>query len=191
MKSFAALIAYWCLSFELIDKEQLEWCAYSIEKRITTIVTWVFILLIGSLFFGVIQSLLFTLFFFFLRQTTNGFHASSYLSCLILSIVVEIVFLSIASIISCSISTYRISIVSIILADIIIWNFAPSNNLCIHLDQEEIWALKRKSQKRLIVLNISYFLLVIFKPAISSYALMGILADAISLQKIKRGGAYE
>ena len=186
MKRFAVLIAYWCLSFEIIDKEQLEWCVYSIEKRMTTIVTWVFILLIGSLCFGVIQSLIFTLFFFFLRQTTNGFNAHSYLSCLILSIAVEIVFLFIASIIS-----YSISIVSIILADIIIWKFAPSNNLCIHLDQEEIWALKRKSHKRLIVVNISYLLLIIFKPTISSYALMGILADAVSLQKIKKGGAYE
>ena len=185
MKSFAVSIAYWCLSFGIIDKEQVEWCVYSIEKRITTIITWLFILLIGSVCFGVVQSVIFTLFFLFLRQTTNGYHATSYLSCLILSLAVEIIFLFIGSSIS-----YNISIALLILSDVIIWNFAPSNNLCIHLDQEEMRALKTKSQKRLVVLNTVYFLLFIYRPEISNYALMGMLADALSLQKIKKGGEY-
>lgn len=186
MKNFAVSIAYWCLSFGIIDKEQVEWCIYSIEKRITTITTWLFILLIGTICFGVVQSAIFTLFFFFLRQTTNGYHATSYLSCLILSLTVEIIFLLVGSIISCD-----ISIALLILSDVIIWNFSPSNNLCIHLDQEEMSALKIKSQKRLVVLNVFYFLLFIYRSEIANYALMGMLADALSLQKIKKGGEYE
>ena len=71
MREFAAWLTKQCISFDLIEKDLFEWCVYSLEKRIASLLTWVFLLAIGFYFFGVIHTIAFVGSFLFLRKTSS------------------------------------------------------------------------------------------------------------------------
>ena len=47
MRSVAIWLSKQCIGFNLIEEDLFEWCVYSIEKRIISILTWIFLLTIG------------------------------------------------------------------------------------------------------------------------------------------------
>lgn len=52
MKDFAMQLTQKCVSMGLLDESYSEWFAYSIEKRVTTLFTWLVQCLIGGFCFG-------------------------------------------------------------------------------------------------------------------------------------------
>ena len=78
MKDFAMQLTQKCVSMGLLDESYSEWFAYSIEKRVTTLFTWLVQCLIGGFCFGWTLTISFSVFFLLIRKYTNGYHAATY-----------------------------------------------------------------------------------------------------------------
>lgn len=63
MKDFAMQLTQKCVSMGLLDESYSEWFAYSIEKRVTTLFTWLVQCLIGGFCFGWTLTISFSVFF--------------------------------------------------------------------------------------------------------------------------------
>lgn len=94
MKDFAMQLTQKCMSMGLLDESYSEWFAYSIEKRVTTLFTWLVQCLIGGFCFGWTLTISFSVFFLLIRKYTNGYHAATYSKCLFHSILLEVVLLA-------------------------------------------------------------------------------------------------
>jgi len=94
MKDFARQLTQKCVSMGLLDESYSEWFAYSIEKRVTTLLTWLVQCLIGGFCFGWTLTISFSVFFLLIRKYTNGYHAATYSKCLFHSILLEVVLLA-------------------------------------------------------------------------------------------------
>lgn len=176
MKALAVWLSKQCVYHDIIEKDLFDWCVYSMEKRITSFLSKLLLLLVGFLLFGAIQSITFTICFFLLRKYTNGYHASTYLGCLLLSIFVEIICLILAQLLP-----YQIAIITVCLSDILIIVRAPNNNTKIHFDAAEIIALKAKIRKCLLLMNCIYIVMIVLQVPLSNCIAMALLADAVSL----------
>lgn len=86
MKDFAMQLTQKCVSMGLLDESYSEWFAYSIEKRVATLLTWLVQCLIGGFCFGWTLTISFSVFFLLIRKYTNGYHAATYSKCLFRSI---------------------------------------------------------------------------------------------------------
>ena len=125
MKDFARQLTQKCVSMGLLDESYSEWFAYSIEKRVTTLLTWLVQCLIGGFFFGWTLTISFSVFFLLIRKYTNGYHAATYSKCLFHSILLEVVLLaSISYVFRTGLALFFLTIVS----DVTIWCIAPVNN---------------------------------------------------------------
>ena len=82
-----------CVEKRIIDQQELDWLVYGLEKRITTIVTAMFFMLIGIHLANMLSVFAFMSSFYFLRVRTNGYHANSFIACLIFSLLLELLFL--------------------------------------------------------------------------------------------------
>ena len=94
VKDFAMQLTQKCVSMGLLDESYSEWFAYSIEKRVTTLLTWLVQCLIGGFCFGWTLTISFSVFFLLIRKYTNGYHAATYSKCLFCSILLEVVLLA-------------------------------------------------------------------------------------------------
>ena len=135
MDSLIKCFALKCIALNIIEPKSYEWLVYSMLKRLTTWVTWALLILVGGLFFGFVQTIVFGFCFLFLRACTNGFHATSYMRCLFLSLCMEICCLWFSNRFSLLATT-----IFLIISDLVVWFNSPSNNACIHLSIDEICA---------------------------------------------------
>lgn len=101
-------------------------------------------------FNGLKVFLSFIISFDLLRTTTNGWHARSFVLCLMCSIVGECVFLGVFSHLWNPVP----SLFGLILSAAIIWKYAPYNHPNMNLSTEEIMACRRAARKRLVFLII-------------------------------------
>lgn len=176
MEAIAIYLANLCIRYDIVDKSLFDWCVYSIGKRLAISITRFFLILIGFTFFGIIETSVFISSLLLLRTFTNGYHASSYLGCLFLSILVEVICLSIAPFLSRSILAF-----AIVLSDVLICAYAPYNDVKIHLTPNEIVATKLQTRKLLVLLNIACLFLSAVQPYLLNYIVMALIADAASL----------
>ena len=155
MKDFAMQLTQKCVSMGLLDESYSEWFAYSIEKRVTTLFTWLVQCLIGGFCFGWTLTISFSVFFLLIRKYTNGYHAATYSKCLFLTIV----------------------------SDATILCIAPVNNESIHWSTDEFKAAKTSVRWLLLLLNIFAILLarVQIAPSILQGLVAALTADAITL----------
>lgn len=82
-----------CIDNGYITQEQAPWLHYGIEKRITTFLISIPMLIVGSLISSPAMVVSFYISFCLLRSRTNGFHAKSFGGCFVLSLLTEVVFL--------------------------------------------------------------------------------------------------
>lgn len=71
MKDFAMQLTQKCVSMGLLDESYSEWFAYSIEKRVATLLTWLVQCLIGGFFFGWTLTISFSVFFLLIRNNSD------------------------------------------------------------------------------------------------------------------------
>ena len=180
MKDFAMQLTQKCVSMGLLDESYSEWFAYSIEKRVTTLLTWLVQCLIGGFCFGWTITISFSVFFLLIRKYTNGYHAATYSKCLFRSILLEVVLLaSISYVFRTGLALFFLTIVS----DVTIWCIAPVNNKSIHWSTDEFKAAKIAVRWLLLILNIFAILLVGVQiaPSILQGLVAALTADAITL----------
>lgn len=89
MNLIATHLAKRFLKRELIAEESLEWCIYGIEKRLSMFTTWTLLILLGSYCFGFRRTISFAVCFVTLRKYSNGYHAKTYIHCLLLSLILQ------------------------------------------------------------------------------------------------------
>lgn len=181
MEALATYLTNLCIRHDLVDESSFDWCVYSIGKRLVTSITRFFLILIGCVLFGIIESSVFVFSLLLLRKFTNGYHASSYLGCLFLSILIEIACLSVAPLLSRSVLA-----LAIVLSDILICAYAPYNDVKIHLTPSEIIAAKLQIRKLLVLLNITCLFLFAVHSYLLNYIAMVLIADSASLLLAKK-----
>ena len=142
MDEVAKKIADFCVKNELVEQGMFEWCVYSIEKKLVTFSTWVVLISIGTRLFGFRCTLCFTLGFLVLRRRTNGYHAKTYIKCLIVSLLIECGSIFVVQ----NISMERLVFI-IIFSNLTIFKFAPVNNEQIHLTVDEMNAMNYVSEQ--------------------------------------------
>ena len=145
MKDFALQLTQKCVSMGLLDESYSEWFAYSIEKRVTTLFTWLVQCLIGGFCFGWTLTISFSVFFLLIRKYTNGYHAATYNKCLFLSLLMEVFILAVIS------NIYHIewSLPLIIaVSDVLIWYIAPVNTTGIHWSDRELRSMERHQSRQ-------------------------------------------
>lgn len=167
-----------CIDNGYITQEQAPWLHYGIEKRVTTLLVSIPMIIVGSLISSPSMAVTFYISFYLLRSRTNGFHASSFGGCFILSILTEILFLGFLPRILNKIVSTAFLIVSIIL----IFTLAPYNHPNMDLSLEELAECARSAKRRLLILILSLIVMHILhfnEPATG--ILLGIVMVAVTL----------
>ena len=142
MNLIATHLAKRFLKRELIAEESLEWCIYGIEKRLSMFTTWTLLILLGSYCFVT------------LRKYSNGYHAKTYIHCLLLSLILQ----SVSMILIKALPTKFFGFVWIF-SDFVILKIAPVNNNQLHLTQSELSALKERIPYVLFFVNLTCIIL--------------------------------
>lgn len=150
MNAVAQKVTDWFLHIGAIEEQQKEWCVYTVEKRLTTGISLVFLILIGCMIapFGTV--ILLNLSMIYLRPKVNGFHAKTFRGCLILSVIFETIALVLLPRLSESAIwiTFGCSFVIILL-------MGPFNNKAIHYSEQEMLVVRKK-----MVIHLAIFCIV-------------------------------
>ena len=154
MNLIATHLAKRFLKRELIAEESLEWCIYGIEKRLSMFTTWTLLILLGSYCFGFRRTISFAVCFVTLRKYSNGYHAKTYIHCLLLSLILQ----SVSMILIKALPTKFFGFVWIF-SDFVILKIAPVNNNQLHLTQSELSALKERIPYVLFFVNLTCIIL--------------------------------
>lgn len=187
MHSLLYRFALGCVEEKIIDNAELDWLVYGLEKWITTAITAIFFLLIGIHLADATSVIAFLSSFYFLRVRTNGYHANSFLGCLITSLLLEGFFLKL---VLPALNSFIFILLNI--ADFwTVFLFAPFANRNMHLDEKELMACRKTSRIRMSVLFTASLLLYTFGQLnVSKGILLGNTMTALLLiiAYIKRKG---
>lgn len=167
-----------CIAKGYITQDQAPWLYYGIEKRVTTILISIPMLIIGSLVSTPAMSIAFYISFCSLRTRTNGLHANTLAGCLILSTISEVFFLGILPCILNDTVTISLLIISIIS----IFFLAPYNHPNMDLSAEESVSCSESARKRLLILIL--LLIILHVMQLNQFAtgiLFGIVMVAVTL----------
>lgn len=177
MKLVSALVDK-CITSGYITQEQAPWLYYGIEKRLTTILISIPMLIIGSLVSTPAMAIAFYISFYLLRSRTNGFHAKTLSGCLIHSILSEIIFLGMLP----YVLDEAIAISLLVLSAISIFCLAPYNHPNMGLSVVESTACAKSAKERLITLILLLIALHIMQLSqFSTGILLGIVMTAVML----------
>ena len=146
------LFIKYCFSHEMISDEDIPLLRYCLEKKIYSILISFPLIILGILISDFQTTISFLSAFFYLRSTVNGYHAKTCWGCFWGSTILEIVALKLI----CPILTSDSAAVSLSVSAIIIWINAPYNHPNMNLSLDEIFACRKSSHYRLIVLIILF-----------------------------------
>lgn len=147
MKQIDAIVTT-CIEKGYVTPEKAPWLCYALEKRITSLLTFIPLCIIGLLLTNPATFLSFYFTFYLLRSLTNGWHAKTFLSCLVSSIMGEFVFLGVLSKLRHTAVIYIFVSISVLL----LWMLSPYNHPNMRLAEDEIAACKYSVRKRLVLL---------------------------------------
>ena len=168
MEALAARIAAFCLQKHYIEPDQIAWLQYGLMRRLMGMVTFLLLLPVGAFFDGWRSTFLFLLVFRFIRMRTGGYHAKTPEGCLLGSTFTMIVSLELAK------------------------RLHPVSNLiclaaALHLNAEELVAVRKEVKLRLAIVMLSACLLLFFREPIAYRVTSAILAVAVTLLISKLG----
>ncbi len=139
-----------CLRKGLITEGQVPWFRYGLEKRIYTVIGLIPFVIIATLLTNISAAVSFIGAFYALRSRTNGYHAATLGGCVIISLIAELLFLTVLYPFLTLKGTMIVSGICVVF----ILVAAPYNHPKMHLSKEEIYALKHSVRRRCIVLFI-------------------------------------
>lgn len=167
-----------CLNNGYITQEQAPWLRYGIEKRITSFLISIPMLIVGSWISSPAITISFYVSFCLLRTRTNGIHAKSFGGCFILSILTEVVFLGVLP----RFWNNVVAIVLLIASTIPIYFLAPYNHPNMDLSSEELVECARSAKRRLLILILLLIVLrVLHINQLATGILLGIVMVAVTL----------
>lgn len=160
-----------------IPEEQAPWLRYALEKRITSIITLIPVLMIGFVITSPARLFAFLVAFFWLRSRTNGYHAKSVAECTFSSVVWEIFFLKVLPV-----QNAVFALVIFSMSIFIIWFCAPYNHPDMGLSPEEVAACAKSAKARLSMLGFAFCILNIWGLSqVAEGILLGIVMTAATL----------
>lgn len=150
MISLIKLMVNQCIRKGYIDEGQAPWLQYSLECKISTILILIPFLSLGICLTSVPIAISFLFSFYFLRNYTNGYHASTVWQCLFLSLVFEVFFLGFL---------YRFIarqhvFILLLLSFVIIYSCAPFYHPDFELTSEEIKECKKIARRRTVIITV-------------------------------------
>lgn len=165
------------LEKHLIESDQAEWLRYGLSRRLMGLFTFLLLLPVGAVLVGWVESFLFVATFRFLRTRTGGYHAKTSYGCLLASLSIMIVSLTLAKFILSPI----LSIIVLIVALFSIWVLAPANNAALHLTKSEIEAIRVGVVTRLAMIALLECLLLYVSISAANCVAVSALAVAAML----------
>lgn len=167
-----------CLNNGYITQEQALWLRYGLEKRISTFLISIPMLIVGSWISSPVMAVSFYTSFCLLRSRTNGIHAKSFGGCFILSILTEVVFLGVLP----RFWNNVVAIVLLIASTISIYFLAPYNHPNMDLSSEELVECARSAKRRLFALILFLVVMRILQfNQLAAGVLLGIVMVAVTL----------
>lgn len=144
-----------CIKNEIITPDQVAWLRYGLELRLSTFLVLVPFLALAWYLVGFSTAVLFFVCFFYLKRFTGGYHANSKYKCLIISILLELIFL---------LGLFpKLNYLMDILVNVLsIWTvfiFAPYNHPNIHLTYSERIALQLGARRTVFLLVVGSIML--------------------------------
>lgn len=131
-----------CIAWGIADSDNKDIYIYGINNLFIILINLVSVVMLGVIFNSVLQVIWFMLNFVFLRSYLGGFHLNSHVHCYLISNVIIITSIKIASIIPIG-----ILIAFSIISSIFIWRFAPINcpKRCYDHDEARYFGKKCKT----------------------------------------------
>lgn len=167
-----------CLNNGYITQEQAPWLRYGLEKRISTFLISIPMLIVGSWISSPAMAVSFYTSFCLLRSRTNGIHAKSFGGCFILSLLTEVVFLGVLP----RLWNNVVAIVLLIASTISIYFLAPYNHPNMDLSSEEVVECAQSAKRRLFALILFLFIMHILQfNQLAAGVLLGIVMVAVTL----------
>lgn len=177
MKCIGSLVDM-CVAKGYITQDQAPWLYYGMEKRVSTVIVSIPMLIIGSLVSSPATSIAFYISFCLLRTRTNGIHAKTLVGCLVVSTLSETIFLGfLPYILNASVGSALL-----ITSAISIFILAPYNHPNMDLSDEEVKACAKSAKERLFILIL--LLIILYEIQLEQLAtgiLLGIVMVAVSL----------
>ncbi len=177
METLAKSVTHFFLQKHYIEPGQAEWFQYGLTRRMIGSLTFLLLLPVVAILVGWIGSFLYLYTFRFLRTRTGGYHAKTPHGCLLTSFGTMFAALTLAKNIH---SPLLIGTV-LFAAALCIFVLAPANNASLHLEANEIAAIRPRICLRLAcVILISCLMLYICTPLASCMA-VSLLVVAVML----------
>lgn len=161
MQQLIAKISDICVGAKIVDENDYEWFCYALEKRLTSLITASFFLLIAVTMTDVVTAAAYLGSFYYLRTRTNGYHAKSFVGCICISLSLETTFLKFFL----PILNVQIAIAINCINLIIVILFSPFNHPSMHMSREEIEACRMSARRRVLWLTAVMMLAYLFRMA--------------------------
>lgn len=148
MEAIVEKLVSYCITNGYVDSNNEDWLRYGIEVRLATLYVLIPLFVLACFLSGLQCAIPFFASFFFLKRFTGGYHAKTPHGCLLVSLLLEVFFLTVIH--------PRLNSVGILLIDLFcfisIFLLAPYNHPGLHLTTEERNALVRASRRTVIIL---------------------------------------
>lgn len=149
LMKIAIFLAECCLNKGYVTEEQMPWLQYILAKRLSTLLIYITLFILGIYLASPLSSFAFVTSFLYLREQTNGVHAKTIRGCFWGSIISEIVFLGIFA----QLMTIGIALLLLAFSSTLIYCLSPYNHPSMHLTLEEESACATAAKKRLLFLD--------------------------------------
>lgn len=160
-----------------IAEDKKDWCHYVVIKFLMSVLSLCLLIPIGSLVVGWIGSILYTFTFRFLRARTGGYHAKTPHGCLITSVILQILFLSL----SICMPDASLFIFVAIISGLSIALIGPVNHPELHLSSTEMSALRPRIYLRVAFILIAFSLILFVNPVWAGCIAFSIFSVALLL----------
>lgn len=144
----------------IISEEEKTVICFGLESLVGDLLSIVIVLIVGICFKRIEDAVLVCLLLFPLRKNAGGYHATTRIRCMFISIFMLIVAFTIFTTFKCTLKFYEISA---IVTGGIIWILAPIDSASKKLDTIEYKVYKRRSRVILSLECITFILAIFFK----------------------------
>ncbi len=138
MSKLSERFALYCVQQGIIQKEQLPWFIYGLAKRLSSFLVSIPFFIISLYCTSLECTFSFFAAFYLLRRRTNGYHAQSACACLCISLLLEILLLSIVN----SLFSGYFFLFCVTSSIVLICKLAPFNHPNMNYTEDEIAACR-------------------------------------------------
>ena len=134
---------------EVVDRCDAEWFSYAVQKKLISLISGSAFLIIGVMSTELSTVAAYLGSFYFLRTRTNGYHAKTFILCLLYSLALELAMLYL---LLPELNTFWVFALNAV-CTVCVFLLAPVNDRSIHLNAAELKACKRSGRARMLLLD--------------------------------------